>query len=66
MVPSLSSKSSLDDKVAAETGLEGFEMSPETKTTYKITDYKKQYFITVNHAEVLNWEISEVTNLLSM
>lgn len=41
--PSRSSKSSLDDNVAAETGLEGFEISPETETLHIIV-YKIIYY----------------------
>jgi len=40
MAPSRSSKSSLDDNVAAETGLEGFEISPETETLHNIVVYE--------------------------
>lgn len=47
MGPSRSSKSSLDDNVAAETGLEGLEMSPETKILHNIIVYQN-HFITVN------------------
>lgn len=34
MATSLSSRSSFDDKVAADTGLEGFEMSPVSETLF--------------------------------